>query len=274
MNIPHLKSINKVNLTYPTGEEPLLVECDDLNNYVCKYRRSTASGYKLVGELVGSVFAKGWDIPTPDIAFVNVCHADRGKLERYLRNDCLDCCFGSRMNPQAIDVTKLLANQIKVSLANRKNFLKIGLFDLWLSNEDRNYNNANLIYDVGNEELVAIDHGCIFNTASYGDRLSILTENETILNSDLSRHLFDGTSVDESRILCSEIIHEAETSFFSKCEQEIESLINIIPEVWKVDLSDVLKSLEYLLSKEWRAKWFSTVLEYINLIYIANGKRT
>ncbi len=45
--------------------------------------------------------------------------------------------------------------------------MQIALFDLWLSNEDRNANNANLMYDMVNDNIMAIDYGCCFNTATF-----------------------------------------------------------------------------------------------------------
>ena len=37
--------------------------------------------------------------------------------------------------------------------------MKIALFDFWIANEDRNANNANLLYDVGRGRLISIDYG-------------------------------------------------------------------------------------------------------------------
>ena len=50
----------------------MLVMCSDVNIYVCKYMRSSATAYKLACELIGAKLAKAWRLTTPDIALVNI----------------------------------------------------------------------------------------------------------------------------------------------------------------------------------------------------------
>ncbi len=78
--------------------------------------------------------------------------------------------------------------------------LLIALFNLWVANEDRNWNNANLLYDVNSNNLIAIDHGCILNTATFDYNLSLLTQNETILYSDLAHIILNDISTEASDI--------------------------------------------------------------------------
>lgn len=74
--IPCVESINRIRKRYYTGEEPVLVECDNLHTYICKYMRSSASGYKLACELIGSLLAYRWNVYTPDIAYVKIKGSD------------------------------------------------------------------------------------------------------------------------------------------------------------------------------------------------------
>ena len=37
--IQTLQSIEQVEIVYDTGDKPVLVHCDDMNFYVCKYNR-------------------------------------------------------------------------------------------------------------------------------------------------------------------------------------------------------------------------------------------
>ena len=68
--LPSIYSIKAIEKQYGTGEEPVLVMCSDMNAYVCKYMRSTATTYKLACELIGSHLAKAWQLETPEIVLV------------------------------------------------------------------------------------------------------------------------------------------------------------------------------------------------------------
>lgn len=61
-NIPILNSIDSIRKQYPTGEEPVLVMCSDMNRYICKYIHSSASAQKLACELIGVRMAEAWGI--------------------------------------------------------------------------------------------------------------------------------------------------------------------------------------------------------------------
>ena len=46
MAIPKLYSAKRIEQQFHTGEEPVMVMCSDVNLYVCKYMRSSATAYK------------------------------------------------------------------------------------------------------------------------------------------------------------------------------------------------------------------------------------
>ena len=72
MALPIIYSVKRIEQQFNTGEQPVLVMCSDVNTYVCKYMRSTATAYKLVCELIGAQMAKAWQLNTPDIALVKI----------------------------------------------------------------------------------------------------------------------------------------------------------------------------------------------------------
>jgi hypothetical protein len=43
MAIPKLYSAKRIEQQFHTGEEPVMVMCSDVNLYVCKYMRSSAT---------------------------------------------------------------------------------------------------------------------------------------------------------------------------------------------------------------------------------------
>lgn len=52
MAIQALYSAKRIEQQFHTGEEPVMVMCSDINIYVCKYMRSSATAYKLACELL------------------------------------------------------------------------------------------------------------------------------------------------------------------------------------------------------------------------------
>ena len=71
----------------------MLVMCSDVNIYVCKYMRSSATAYKLACELIGAKLAKAWRLTTPDIALVNIrpLHWEGINIADRLKTDYDDC---------------------------------------------------------------------------------------------------------------------------------------------------------------------------------------
>lgn len=186
MNIPKYVSIEPVKKQYGTGEEPVLTMCSDLNEYICKYVRTSGPQYKLVCEIIGAIFAQKWGIKTPEFALIKLLPEHWTPF----RNIILSApAFGSKVQQCVIDVTSTWNRAIRITCELQQQILTIALFDLWVANEDRNWNNANLLYDLDSNDFIVIDHGCIFNTATFDYKLSLLTENESILYSELAHSI-------------------------------------------------------------------------------------
>ena len=65
-----LNTIQEIHKVYDTrGSSPILVTCDDFNNWVCKYDHSSK---KLFNELIASEFAKIWGINVPETSLIQV----------------------------------------------------------------------------------------------------------------------------------------------------------------------------------------------------------
>ncbi len=78
-------------------------------------------------------------------------------------------------------------------LCNREDFLMIALFDIWLANDDRNHNNFNLLLNVSNDGMYhfhPIDHVNIFNSSHLRYGIAELTEEDSIIKSDIAKVLF------------------------------------------------------------------------------------
>lgn len=245
--IDYLHSIKRIRKIYRTGEEPVEVLCSDLNTYVCKYMRSSSGSYKLSCELIGGLIARLIGIVTPNIAFIQIRPEDwhhAGTINFSAP------AIGSQFLSETTDITSITYNILKQNETEVIDLLKIALFDLWIGNEDRNYNNANLIYDIKNQRIVAIDHGCIFNTATFDYELTLLTSNESILNSDLASYLFQGYNIEKIQKLKNEVIDAFHRSLIYYPNQ-IGKILSLIPDAWNISLERIQQKLLELKDEEW-----------------------
>lgn len=260
MNIPYYKSIMPIQTQYHTGEQPVLVVCSDAHEYICKYKRSFGSAYKLACELAGAILAEAWGLNIPSIALVQILP------EHWTPRHTINLsapALGSGFVESVIDVTSLNNSKLQVSEELKTQILEIALFDLWVANEDRNWNNANLLYDMFSKRLVVIDHGCIFNTATFDFPLSLLTENESILYSDFAHSITDQFMSGEKEIL----LRTIKDKFFSLKKQEVDIVSKIVenmPDSWNMDPNAVKTKITELFDKVWMEKCWSTFVEYAN----------
>lgn len=260
MNIQEYHSIEDIKMQYCTGEQPVLVLCSDLNEYICKYMRSSATPYKLLCEIIGAIFAYKWGLHIPDFALIRL-HAEHWTPFRTINLSAP--AFGSRIQHNVIDVNATWNKDIIISHDLQEQIVTIALFDIWVANEDRNWNNANLLYDVISNNLFVIDHGCILNTATFDYNLSLLTENETILYSDLANFILSDISSDVSDRFISKL-----KVFFKSLperrEEYISSVLENIPESWNVNTELVINKLNQLFEKKWIEDCWEAFIEYFN----------
>lgn len=258
-----LHSIKNIEKTYNTGEEPVLVACNDHNLYICKYTRYSGSANKLVCELMGAVFAKSWMLNAPEIAIVKVSqeHVPYNMSGSFFSKPIL----GSLQQNNVVDITPATIPLITPSEKLCRQLIQIALFDLWLSNEDRNANNANLMYDMVRDDIIPIDYGCCFNTATFDYPLSLLTESESILCSDLFSHLSNGISRERILQLAAILVNIDFPSYLHDCQTGLvvaqwdedtnaELGCDFIPSAWNIDRGRLKNKIEELLSEEWVAR--------------------
>lgn len=261
MQIPILDSIKTIERQYYTGEMPVQVMCSDMNAYICKYMRSSVSAYKLVCEFIGAYMADAWKLGSPDVALVTIKqpHWDVVKVSHVISAPT----FGCRKMEGVVDITPSTYGDIEPTVIVFRQILKIALFDFWIANEDRNANNANLLYDVNKGNIVPIDFGCIFNTATFDFPLSQLTITDTILSSDLFNHLLKGckgADIDAE-------LHKLEKSYktlIKKSKEEQELVINDLPKEWNVPAEIVKEKIRQLFDDNWIEECWKNFVECLN----------
>ena len=246
--LPSIYSIKAIEKQYGTGEEPVLVMCSDMNAYVCKYMRSTATTYKLACELIGSHLAKAWRLKTPEIALVRI--KPEHWAGRIVQHNISAPAIGSRWLNGVLDITPSTLCEVRPGGASLQQLLKIALFDFWIANEDRNANNANLLYDIERECLVSIDYGCILNTATFEYPMSQLTSTDTILWSDLFCHINQGISQTTLTHMVGKL-KTLYTALVKNSAREVDCILAAIPEQWKIPADVVKRKLLQLFDEAW-----------------------
>ncbi len=106
------------------------------------------------------------------------------------------------------------------------------------------------MFDMSREQLVSIDYGCIFNTATFDYPLSQLTSTDTILWSDLFRHLLQSTNKQAVLSMANRLKAD-----YDECLQQSRSaateLTDEMPQEWQVPAETVSKKLSQLFDDKW-----------------------
>lgn len=269
-----LHTIEEAHKIFNTsGSNPLLVTCEDLRDWVCKYDRFPQY---LFNELLAAKFAKIWEINVPEIAFIKVKpeHIPSDKFPSLQLPWFEKECFGSLHleNSKEVDHTMLSLFQDRsftAKLANRADFLKIALFDIWMANEDRNHNNFNLLVYFSPERLnffYAIDHVNIFNSSFLDYGIEPLTEDDSIVKTELAKVLFGNyrklpqlvDSLVENFYLCTQ-----------ECQDNINEILDLVPTSWSIDRGQAeARITQHLFLHEWKSTCEATFREFIQSFII------
>lgn len=261
MSISFLYSIKPIEQQYRTGEEPVLVMCSDMNAYVCKYMRSSSAAFKLACEFIGSRMAIAWQIETPETALVHI--KQEHWAGKFIQHSLSAPALGSKKLDGIIDITPSTYDKVAQTATILRQLLKIALFDFWIANEDRNANNANLLYDVVRNRLISIDYGCILNTATFDYQISQLTSTDTILWSDLFQHLTKG----KSRQIIESIANDLKDTYYAcikRSERQRDKIIAEFPVEWNIPSSYINEKLEQLFEEQWITETWNNYIDCLN----------
>lgn len=185
-----LHSITLIEKVYDTGQKPVLVQCNDLNYRVCKHNMGHQVCETLFAEWMVYHLLKALKInlPVMDLVWVNPEHVPPTQ-ECQPRFFMELPVFGTQYIENALEWSKIpFLPKTRKQIKNIEDLMVIAYVDLWLANEDRNFNNFNLLLspETGGYFILPIDHGSCFNTLSFtfSNKLSPLTENESIIFTD------------------------------------------------------------------------------------------
>ena len=103
----------------------------------------------------------------------------------------------------------------------------------------------------------------ILNTATFDYKLSLLTENESILYSELAHAILKELSTEISTRLLSELEDNFE-SIRNRKDEIIEKILECIPANWNVSIDMVYSKMNQLFDQKWMDDCWKTFIEYFN----------
>lgn len=268
-----LISIEEVPKRFDTaGSRPLLVHASDMEFYVCKYPYHPQDP-KLLNEYLAFHFAKIWELPIPETKLIHLKreHLPEQMLGMQLSYVSIEKPLIGSLRIEGITelfdkLTESYPTKV-ISKFDKEVLLKIALFDIWLSNEDRNTGNMNLLVNLESNILtpILIDNEKIFNSGGPFKPLVEITYEDSLFYTLLFHRLFE-TRNSRNNKLFSEI--EASLhSFCSLCVNQLSQIVENIPNEWGYDKNLLLESLNRnLFSEEWIKKVRSTFLQFASLM--------
>ncbi len=265
----YLQSIEQVEESqiFKTGCNPLLVHCNNLEYYVCKYSTSLGAANLLFRELLAASFLQVWNLNVPSFAFVNLQKHHNPISIPNIKNDIP--CFGSLHNREYREIDAFIGEATasqKSKFVNKIDLLKIALFDLWVSNEDRNHNNYNIMLSLENDkyQFVPIDGNFIFHTGNQHKETFTLSVDETILSSPLLFSIFKLKELTDEQTI--DTLKENYYFCTQSCKLALEEIFNTVPDKWLINKSFEYENLhKFLFADSWIDECWTTFLEYLQL---------
>ncbi len=196
---------------------------------------------------MGAIFAEAWKISTPPFALVQIMPVHWASI--MVSHNSSAPAIGFRKIDGVIDITPTSFRQVVANADTLYQLLKIALFDFWVANEDRTYNNANLLYHIEDEQLVSIDYGGILNNVTFDFPLSQLTETDSILGADVFVHIVKSVSCKQ----LTEAVKRLEKDY-SQCisrSKRQSVLLTGMPKEWAVPTTKIENKVEELFSQKW-----------------------
>jgi hypothetical protein len=263
-----LQEIRKIEVqkiiseTTTIGSSPLQVLADDMNYYYAKTTTPQVPRVELINELLCAYFAQCWDLKVPPFALVTISDiviknyiSEKGNLSsRYESTSFGDnLFFASQIIEPVIELEKyLLTNQQSLKTFHKpQDLIKIGVFDFWIGNKDRQPSNPNvLISGVGQKfNFHPIDHTAAFAyLTDYKKVIDILLSIEpknNILSSPIVCYISNFVGAEAYGDLKEEILGGIEVVL-----QSIDFIFEQVPSSWGFSKKQKAHLKQFLSDKE------------------------
>lgn len=242
--LANLTSISTISRVIDTaGSHPVVVMAEDIEEYAYKYDASS----KLINEYIGHQFLQLWGFELFPAALVQIKreHIPTNILGSRIQIPMFDRpTFGLQYNNDAGEINDALLGLRKDSYEIAKfehrfdELMKIGLFDIWLANDDRNHNNYNLL-TIGNR-FIPIDHSNLFDGNGLDRNLSPLTWEDSLLSSDLAITFLNNK---KKMIMMHNELLENFPIFVESCDAALFDIVSAIPDVWCNDKAGLIERI-------------------------------
>ncbi len=259
-----LYSIQEIKQIYSTGDNPVLVECNDLRDYVCKHNRGALPAYKLFAEWLVHSFLEELNIrvATKQLVEIKEEHVLISKFCQPIFFKNIKC-FATEFHQEAIEWSLFPLEKSKW-IINKEDLLIIAFCDIWLANEDRNWNNFNLLTSPSENgwEIIPIDHAGCFNSLSFSANKEIygIEENESIIMTEQFRSLIKPKlkNVFEANRF-------AETLYLriQALEHSFDHSVLSVAEMWQIPSGYIHSLKDNLFRKEWLDETKNRFLTYL-----------
>jgi len=263
-------SIEAPSKLYETNTRPILISVSDneYSSYVVKHNNGRIPCEKLAYELIAYFFLKIWNLNTPKASIIQVdsSHVQNISSNRYQPRFFRTPCWGTIFHSES---TEFLQFFEQLPYYEREKFnasidlLRIVLFDLWVSNDDRTANNPNILVvsTTRGFEFWPIDHEAIFNGNNLDQGLYELSLHDTLLYHPALKNLL-GRTLKDSQVL-EELIEDAYVCI-NLCQENITQILSLLPKEWGINNINLEQSLQLnLFSDDWVFKLRNTFLTLI-----------
>jgi len=268
----YLHSIEPIQKVFYTQREPVLVRCNDWKYYVCKHSKNAPCD-SLFNEFLAARFLKVWGIYSlaPNFITIHEEHLPEKFYSGMLQPASLKHTligFPFIKNQKEITLLDSVSPNYseKRKIVNPNQLVQIALFDLWLGNDDRNWNNYNLLMEskADGYHFIPIDHETIFNGNSLQYGQCIQTEQDSLIYTPLFESVV-------SKNLIRSKFHESETvrkDFYlcvANCKTELDKILEEIPHDWNISIANKRELiLKNIFTSEWQDEVFRNFLIYLN----------
>jgi hypothetical protein len=259
-----LHSIQKIKYVYKTGQSPVLVECNNMEDYVCKHNGGQLPAYSLFAEWMCHSLLEdlGVAVAPKELITVKDEHV-LGTLECQVPFFNKYPCFGTLFLENTLEWSQFPLDDYK-NIKNKVDVITIAFCDIWFGNDDRYWNNFNLLFHPGTDgwEIIPIDHEQCFNGLSFN------------FERPLNEISYEVSLIDtpEFRNLVKPILKKMKDAndFVDSLYLRITDLENnydehvlAIPTEWNIPSDYIVALKENLFHKEWLTVTKTTFLTFI-----------
>ncbi|MHB8335803.1 MAG: HipA family kinase [Ignavibacteriaceae bacterium] len=221
-----------------TAHSPLKIISDDFCEYYLKAPKNQTPELSIIKEFLISYLLNYWSLKTPEVAALKL---DRGIINKPLSafhnaSDFDRTCFGSKVIPinfEFSSILKLINKHDFNRFVNPDDILKLGLFDIWVENDDRKPSNPNLLLsdETNGFDFYAIDHAFTFSTVKFTDLDPLFdlgcSFNDSILYTDFSQSVFK--YMFKGNPYWFDVVQDYFYLAIKKCQNNYHSIIENIP---------------------------------------------